>query len=116
MDYRQSGSTSISNSRKFLLAVYQVPSPNMATMESLRSHPQNALQAKAFTSPASLSFPGGTGDLTPPTEERNNINKPGPSGYTQEGPATAGTVVTPATPAATPGAGAGVSGIVPTLQ
>lgn len=88
----------------------------MASMESLRSHPQNALQAKAFTSPASLSFPGGTGDLTPPTEERNNVNKPGPSGYSQENSATTGTVVTPATPAATPGAGAGVSGIVPTLQ
>lgn len=88
---------------------------NMASMESLRTHPQNALQAKAFTSPASLSFPGGAGDLTPPTDDRN-VNKAGPSGYTQDGSAPAGNVVTPATPAATPGAGAGVSGIVPTLQ
>lgn len=87
----------------------------MASMESLRTHPQNALQAKAFTSPASLSFPGGAGDLTPPTDDRN-VSKPGPSGYTQDGSAPAGNVVTPATPAATPGAGAGVSGIVPTLQ
>lgn len=82
----------------------------MASMESLRTHPQNALQAKAFTSPASLSFPGGAGDLTPPTD------KAGPSGYGQDGSAPTGNVVTPATPAATPGAGAGVSGIVPTLQ
>lgn len=87
----------------------------MASMESLRTHPQNALQAKAFTSPASLSFPGGAGDLTPPTEDRS-VSKAGPSGYGQDGSAPAGNVVTPATPAATPGAGAGVSGIVPTLQ
>lgn len=88
----------------------------MASMESLRTHPQNALQAKAFTAPSSLSFPGGAGDLTPPTEDRNGVNKAGPSGYGQDASATAGSVVTPATPAATPGAGAGVSGIVPTLQ
>jgi transcription initiation factor TFIID TATA-box-binding protein len=71
-------------------------------MESLNSHPATALQAKAFTSPQSLSFPGGAGDLTPPTDAMAN------------GQATA----LPATPAATPGAGQqqGMSGIVPVLQ
>jgi len=83
-------------------------------METLNSHPSNALQAKAFTSPASLSFPGGTGDLTPPFEQHgaNGAQK------NLQGPENTGSVnvVTPATPAATPGAGTGVSGIVPTLQ
>jgi len=94
-------------------------------METLNSHPSNALQAKAFTSPASLSFPGGTGDLTPPFSEpeRNNAvnggqglgqgQKPNMQGPDNTGSAN---VVTPATPAATPGGGTGVSGIVPTLQ
>lgn len=85
-------------------------------MESLRSHPQNALQAKAFTSPASLSFPGGAGELTPPSSN-DNASKAGPSGYQMQGQDGAtGNMVTPATPAATPGGGTGVSGIVPTLQ
>jgi transcription initiation factor TFIID TATA-box-binding protein len=85
-------------------------------MDSIEiTHPSTALQAKKFTSPASLSFPGGAGDLTPPSTEgdKNGAQKIGngvPNG--QE----AGNGVTPATPAATPGAGPGVSGIVPTLQ
>jgi transcription initiation factor TFIID TATA-box-binding protein len=82
-------------------------------MESLRTHPQNALQAKAFTSPASLSFPGGAGDLS-------TSGPAGSSSYPLQGQdltsTSAANVVTPATPAATPGGGTGVSGIVPTLQ
>ena len=89
----------------------------MASMESLRTHPQNALQAKAFTSPASLSFPGGAGDLAPPSAD---LSKNGSVGYPLQGQDLSSTsganVVTPATPAATPGGGTGVSGIVPTLQ
>ena len=84
------------------------------------THPANAQQAKAFTGPASLSFPGGAGDLTPPSSEKDgqHTQTSGTNGYTngQPGGNAQGTGVTPATPAATPGAGQGVSGIVPTLQ
>ncbi len=99
-------------------------------MDSLTTHPSTAQQASAFTSPASLSFPGGAGDLTPPSEKDGNTQANGISGPTngastytngqqqQQGgnAATVGNGVTPTTPAATPGAGQGVSGIVPTLQ
>jgi len=96
-------------------------------MDTLTTHPSTAQQAKAFTSPASLSFPGGAGDLTPPSEKDGNTQANGQAnganGYVNgqqhqgvnAGPL--GTGVTPTTPAATPGAGqTGVSGIVPTLQ
>ncbi|PGH01235.1 TATA-box-binding protein [Helicocarpus griseus UAMH5409] len=88
-------------------------------MDSLTTHPSTAQQAKAFTSPASLSFPGGAGDLTPPSSEKEPGSVNGSqqaNGQQQAGNAAAGNGVTPATPAATPGAGPGVSGIVPTLQ
>lgn len=102
-------------------------------MDTLTTHPSTAQQAKAFTSPASLSFPGGAGDLTPPSEKDGNTQANGISGQTngangfvngqqqqqmQGGNAVpSGNGVTPTTPAATPGAGqTGVSGIVPTLQ
>ena len=91
-------------------------------MDTLTTHPSTAQQAQAFTSPASLSFPGGTGELTPPSDgqthgipsQTNGLNGAGQ----QKGvDATAnGTGVTPTTPAATPGEGQGVSGLVPTLQ
>jgi len=89
-------------------------------MDSLTTHPSTALQAKAFTSPASLSFPGGAGDLTPPSSEKDGINL-GANGQVNgqqlgANAATSGNGVTPATPAATPSAGQGASGIVPTLQ
>ncbi|KAL8748495.1 MAG: hypothetical protein Q9184_007261 [Pyrenodesmia sp. 2 TL-2023] len=93
-------------------------------MDSLTTHPSTAQQATAFTSPASLSFPGGAGDLTPPSEKDGHSQANGISGQTNGingqvhgGTATSnGNGVTPSTPAATPGAGTGVSGIVPTLQ
>ena len=93
-------------------------------MDSLTTHPATAQQAKAFTSPASLSFPGGAGDLTPPSSEKDGQNLNGGSGIDgkmigqQQGGSASqpGNGVTPATPAATPGAGQGVSGLVPTLQ
>ena len=93
-------------------------------MESLTTHPANAQQAKAFTSPASLSFPGGAGDLTPPSSEKDGqhinggLNADGKvTGQPQGGNASSvGNGVNPTTPAATPGAPQGVSGIVPTLQ
>jgi len=87
-----------------------------AIMESLTTHPSTAQQAKAFTSPASLSFPGGAGDLTPPSSEKDGQNLNGGSyadGKTI-GPQGGNAVQAPQTPGATPGAG--VSGIVPTLQ
>jgi transcription initiation factor TFIID TATA-box-binding protein len=93
----------------------------MADMESLATHPQNAQQARAFTSPSSLSFPGGaavgSGELTPPSSEKEIQGANGMNGH--GGNATNGNGVTPATPAtpvATPGATTGSSGIVPTLQ
>lgn len=73
-------------------------------MTSIISHPTNALQAKAFTAPQSLSYPGGAGEIAPPDGDA-------PIQQGQDGPGNA-----PATPAATPGGGPGVSGIVPTLQ
>jgi len=80
-------------------------------MESLTTHPSTALQAKAFTSPQSLSFPGVASELTPPNDGKHMaMNGNG------NGNATAGAM--PATPAATPAAGngQGASGITPTLQ
>ncbi|KXL50986.1 hypothetical protein M433DRAFT_57745 [Acidomyces richmondensis BFW] len=88
------------------------------------THPSTAQQARDFTAPTSLSFPGGAGHLTPPSSEKDGQSQQanGRSGFVngplQGGNALqqAGNGVTPATPAATPGAGQGVSGIVPTLQ
>jgi len=51
-------------------------------MDSLTTHPSTAQQASAFTSPASLSFPGGAGDLTPPSEKDGNTQANGISGPT----------------------------------
>jgi transcription initiation factor TFIID TATA-box-binding protein len=101
-------------------------------MEAVITHPSTAAQAKNFTAPGSLSFPGGAGDLTPPSSEKdgqhvsqansahgygNTSQSQGQHQPAQTGvPAQQGAGVTPATPAATPGAGQGVSGIVPTLQ
>lgn len=87
---------------------------DIVIMDSLTTHPSNAQQAKAFTSPASLSFPGGAGDLTPPSSEKEG-NLTGLNGQ-QQGANANGNGVTPATPAATPGANNVGSGIVPTLQ
>ncbi|KAK4962276.1 TATA-binding protein (TBP) [Elasticomyces elasticus] len=91
-------------------------------MDAVITHPSTAQQAKAFTAPASLSFPGGAGDLTPPSSEKDGHPQTnGAHGFVngqQHGGngAQAANGVTPATPAATPGATQGVSGIVPTLQ
>lgn len=83
-------------------------------MEAIHTHPSNAAQAKAFTAPGSLSFPGGANEFANPAPQANGMT----NGAQQQGvQATNGTGVTPATPAATPGAGpAGPSGITPTLQ
>lgn len=84
-------------------------------MEAIHTHPSNAAQAKAFTAPGSLSFPGGANEFSNSAAQANGaaIN-----GAQQQGvQTTSGTGVTPATPAATPGAGpTGPSGITPTLQ
>ena len=93
------------------------------TMDSLTTHPANPQQARAFTSPASLSFPGVGADLTPPASEKGvngsvdgqNVNGT-VNGQPQGGNAVNGNGVMPATPAATPGANTPGSGIVPTLQ
>lgn len=90
---------------------------SIARMETLTTHPSTAQQATAFTSPASLSFPGGAGELTPPSEKDGNPQANGASGAYQNGQqqqkgvdaSSNGNGVTPSTPAATPGAG--VSGI-----
>ena len=87
------------------------------------THPSTAQQARDFTAPASLSFPGGAGHLTPPSSEKDGQSQQanGKQVYANGQPAGGNASqqsngVTPATPAATPGAGQGVSGIVPTLQ
>ncbi|PVH83130.1 hypothetical protein DL98DRAFT_513417 [Cadophora sp. DSE1049] len=90
-------------------------------MDQIQTHPSNAAQAKTFIAPGSLSFPGGAGELTPPSSEadKQNVQRPGQmNGGPQQGAqGQSGNGVTPATPAATPGATTtGVSGIVPTLQ
>jgi len=78
-------------------------------MDTLHSHPATAQQAKQFTSPASLSFPGGLNAEGLPSAEKDGqqTNAQGE----QQGAQASG--ATPATPAA----GTGNSlGIVPTLQ
>jgi transcription initiation factor TFIID TATA-box-binding protein len=87
----------------------------------IQTHPSNAVQAKSFIAPGSLSFPGGAGELTPPSSEadKHNVQRNGQMNGSQQqqgAQAQNGNGVTPATPAATPGATQGVSGIVPTLQ
>ena len=79
-----------------------------AIMEGIQTHPSNAAQAKAFTAPGSLSFPGATNEISPPT---GDMVQRSPNGQ-----ATNGNGVTLATPAATPAATQGASGITPTLQ
>jgi len=93
-------------------------------MDTLTTHPSTVQQAQAFTSPASLSFPGGAGELTPPSEKDGNPQANGQAnganGQQQQkgvdASSAVGNGVTPTTPAATPGAGQSASGIVPTLQ
>jgi len=88
----------------------------------IQTHPATAIQAKAFTAPGSFSFPGGAGDLTPPSSEAGSVNglkNGGVNGVAVGGQASTGNGVTPTTPAATPGAtaqGTSASGIIPTLQ
>jgi len=81
-------------------------------MEAIQTHPSNAAQAKAFTAPGSLSFPGAQ-ELTPPSisDEATNDKAAWSAQQTPSGPG-----VAPATPAATPVANQGPSGITPTLQ
>lgn len=81
-------------------------------MESIQTHPSNAAQANAFTAPGSLSFPGATNELTPPASNGDSTQRPVANGSQ----AANGNGVTPATPAATPSATQGPSGITPTLQ
>jgi transcription initiation factor TFIID TATA-box-binding protein len=88
-------------------------------MDQIQTHPSNAAQAKTFIAPGSLSFPGGAGELTPPSEadKQNGMRNGQMNGSQQQSvQGQNGNGVTPATPAATPGATQGVSGIVPTLQ
>lgn len=79
-------------------------------MDAIQTHPSTAAQAKAFTAPGSLAFPGGAAEFTPPTTQ---VNGQAPVQNGQQ-PAN-GNGVTPATPAATPAAQGG-SGLTPTLQ
>ena len=85
------------------------------------THPSTAQEASRFhqqqQAPSSLSFPNGAGHLTPPSSEKDALQK----GGMVNGQASQQNGAQPNTPAATPGAnaaagGGGVSGIVPTLQ
>lgn len=76
-------------------------------MEGIQTHPSNAAQAKAFTAPGSLSFPGATNELTPPSTTNDLGQRPAGNGQQVNVNG-----ATPATPAATQGP----SGITPTLQ
>lgn len=83
------------------------------------THPSTAEQAKQFTAPTSLSYQNGAGHLTPPSSEKDGQSQQanGRNGFANgQSQGANGNAVTPATPAATPGAGQGVSGIIPTLQ
>lgn len=107
----------------------------MDTMQPFTTHPTTAQQAKDFIAPSSVSFSGNSGHLTPPSSEKDGRSQQqsqqqqqangrngaahGQGQAQQGGNATQqqqGNGVTPATPAATPGAGQGNSGIIPTLQ
>jgi len=82
-------------------------------MDSLTTHPATAQQAKAFTSPLSLSFPGVAGaDLTPPSDGKDVGNGAVSGGVGMSEKQNHGI----STPAETPAAQTGMSGIVPTLQ
>lgn len=83
-------------------------------MEAIHTHPSNAAQAKAFTAPGSLSFPGAAGELTPPSTAHDKGSMVNGSQLGSQ--ATNGSGVTPATPAATPAAQPQSSGLTPTLQ
>lgn len=84
-------------------------------MEAIQTHPTSAAQAKAFTAPGSLSFPGAAHELPPVVPgAQAPVNGPVPPANGQQG--ANGTGVTPATPAATPAATQGGSGLTPTLQ
>lgn len=93
-------------------------------MEVIHTHPTNALQAKAFTAPGSLSFPTGHSELTPPVETTGASGSQeqsfgSVSDLSQAGADSAsvlGAEVTPATPVATPVAMHSGSGLTPTLQ
>lgn len=85
-----------------------------SSMDSLNSHPSTAAQARAFTAPSSLSFPGGTDTMTPPSEKDGNA--PNGTKATSTTPAPVPGTASAAETAATPAATVGVSGIVPTLQ
>jgi transcription initiation factor TFIID TATA-box-binding protein len=96
-------------------------------MEMLNTHPATALQAKAFTSPSSLSFPGGAAQLTPPPSEpetsrnssnyqRSNMASSNRAADSNGQRAELANGHSAVTPAETPGPGPTVSGIVPTLQ
>lgn len=95
---------------------------------AVMTHPATAQQAKAFTAPASLSFPGGLqvadGTLTPPSSVKEG-SQPSNNGGTQQntdGAANGNGAPSQGdgqpTPASTPaGANASaVNNIVPTLQ
>lgn len=81
-------------------------------MEGIQTHPSSAAQAKAFTAPGSLSFPGAANELVAPGSNGVNGQQPGSNGQQPVN----GNGVTPATPAATPAGNQGPSGITPTLQ
>jgi len=77
------------------------------------THPSTVEQAKAFTAPASLSFPGGAEQLITSSSEKDGqpsetIDTNAKGSATTEGASS--------TPADAQVAGQGVSGIVPTLQ
>lgn len=104
------------------MAATAAPQYTPVQMDSLNAHPLTAAQAKAFTAPTSLSYPGGTGDLTPPSEKdglAHGGQSNGANGQVIKSGDAAGSGAAPTTPAATPGPAngpQGVSGIVPTLQ
>ena len=80
----------------------------LSTMETLATHPSNAKQAAVFTSPTSLSFPGGATAMNTPVQQQSNGADT--SNSTASG-------VTTVIPTNLPDAAVqGVSGIVPTLQ
>ncbi|KZZ86564.1 TATA-box binding protein [Ascosphaera apis ARSEF 7405] len=93
-------------------------------MDSLTTHPATAQQAKAFTSPASLSFPGGAHHLASPPDAKdpalvNQSQSQSQQPVQQQAQQNGTESASPGAPAqsqavaAQPASSAGVSGIVP---
>ncbi|KAJ8607728.1 hypothetical protein MRB53_040116 [Persea americana] len=85
----------------------RISSKTLQSWKQSQHTPPPALQAKAFTSPASLSFPGGHGEITPPSSDKDGYSQASDKNGQQLGGNATSNGVTPATPAEDAGCGIG---------